>query len=296
VKGCLSESKRWGGVSWITLLIVMVSFIREVPACTLWSAAGESVVGGGTLIAKNRDWVPDHQQHLELSSLRDKGYRYLGLIATGHEPGLKSGVNSQGLVWVNASPPSYLERDKSLRHVSGIGRKILAGCKTVKEALSHGEWFVGAQFFMLADRDEVAVIELGLDGKFLVQSTNSGVLFHTNHYIENEFACLNRGKPGVSSAKRYERVQQLMGNKGKFSLSDFIQIGASTEGGPDNSLWRTGSKPNSTRTLATWIVYQPPSGEGVVYLKMANPDKEIKEYRFMLKDVFSGKASISGVE
>ena len=48
--------------------------------------------------------------------------------------------------------------------------------------------------------------------------------------------------------------------------------------------------------LATWIVYQPPSSEGAVYLKIANPDKEIKEYGFNLKDVFSGKANISGVE
>ena len=159
---------------------------------------------------------------------------------TGNEPGLKVWCELTRTVCVNASPPSYLEKDKSLRRVLGIGRKILAGCKTVKQALSHGEWFVGPQFSMSADRDEVAVMELGLDGKFRVQSTNSGILFHTNHYIENEFTGLNRDKPGVSSAKRYEKIQQLMRSKEKCELSDFIQISGSTEGGPDNSLWRYG--------------------------------------------------------
>jgi len=290
------KNARWAVACWVILVMVVVLLIPKVPACTLWSAAGESVFGGGTFIVKNRDWVADHQQQLEISSLHVAGYRYLGLIATGNEPGLKAGVNSKGLVFVNASPPSHLERDKGLRRVSGIGRKILAGCRTVKQALSHGEWFIGPQFIMLADGNEVAVIELGLDGKFQVQSTTSGVVFHTNHYIEREFATLNQDKPGVSSVKRYEKVQQFLRSKEKFELSDFIQVSASTEDGPDNSLWRTGSKPTSARTLATWIVYQPPSNEGVLYLKMANPGKEIKAYQFKLQDVFSGKANISGVE
>jgi hypothetical protein len=29
---------------------------------------------------------------------------------------------------------------------------------------------------------------------------------------------------------------------------------------------------------------------------MANPGKEVKEYRFKLQDVFSGKVNVSGVE
>jgi hypothetical protein len=30
-------------------------------SCTLWAVAGQAA-GGGALIAKNRDWVPDHVQ------------------------------------------------------------------------------------------------------------------------------------------------------------------------------------------------------------------------------------------
>jgi hypothetical protein len=38
------------------------------------------------------------------------------------------------------------------------------------------------------------------------------------------------------------------------------------------------------------------SGEALLYLKMANPGKEIKEYRFKLEDVFKGAVNVSGVE
>jgi isopenicillin-N N-acyltransferase-like protein len=292
-----SKGIRWAVVSWIYLLIVMVLLIPKVSACTLWSAAGESVVDGGTLIAKNRDWLPDHQQQFELSSIRGSGYRYLGLVAYGNDsPGLKAGVNSKGFVVVSASPPSYLEKDKSLKRVPGICRKLLADCKTVKGALSRRQWFVGPEFLMLADSNEIAIVEIGLDGMFRVKSTKSGLLSQSNHYLHPELINLNRDKPGLSSVKRLEKIQWFLASKETFELDDFIQISASTDAGPDNSLWRTGSKPTSARTLATWIIRQVPSGEALLYLKMANPSKEIKEYRFKLRDVFNGKVNVSGVE
>jgi hypothetical protein len=293
----LSKSIRWAVVLWITSFIVMVSLVPKSPACTLWSAAGESVVGGGTLIAKNRDWVPNHQQRLELSSIHDPGYRYLGLVAYGNDsPGLKAGVNSEGLVVVSASPPSYLEKDKSLKRVSGICRKLLADCNTVEEALSRHPWFDKPQFLMLGDRNEIAIMEIGLDKMFRIKSTKSGVLSSTNHYIHPDLVNLNRDKPGVSSVKRLGTIQRFLVSKEIFELDDFIQISTSTDAGLDNSLWRMGNKPSSTRTLATWIVHQGHSGEALLYLKMANPGKEMKEYRFKLGDVFKGTVNVSGME
>jgi hypothetical protein len=89
MKIVLSKSVQRVVVSWISLLIVMVLLIPKVSACTIWSAVGESVVGGGTLIAKNRDCLPDQYHRLELSSIRDPGYCYLGLVAYGKDsPGL----------------------------------------------------------------------------------------------------------------------------------------------------------------------------------------------------------------
>jgi hypothetical protein len=293
----LSKNIRWVIVFWVTSFVVMVSLIPNSPACTLWSAAGRNVVGGGTMIAKNRDWAPNHQQRLELSSNHDSGYRYLGLVAYGNDsPGLKAGVNSKGLVVVSASPPSYLEKDKNLKRVPGICRKLLTDCNSVKEAMSRYPWFDKPQFLMLADPNEIAIMEIGLDKMVRMQSTESGVLSSTNHYIHPDLVHLNRNKPDVSSVKRLGRIQRFLASKEIFELDDFIQISTSTDAGPNNSLWRTGSKSFSTRTLATWIVHQMPSGKALLYLKMANPGQEMKEYRFKLEDVFRGAVNVSGME
>ena len=63
----------------------------------------------------------------------------------------------------------------------------------------------------------------------------------------------------------------------------------SESAGPDNSIWRKGSSPRATRTLATWIIFQPVSGKAVLYVKLANPREEIRENRYFLEDLFSGE-------
>ena len=265
-------------------------------SCTLWAAAGNSVVGGGTIIVKNRDWAPNHQQRIELITPK-KGYRYLGLIAMGKDmPGLKGGVNEEGLVVVTASPPSYLEQQRALYPVKGVIQKILKGCKNVREVLKQEDWFIGPRFILMADAKEIACVEVGLNGRVKIQSTTSGSLSHTNHYLESEFIALNPEKPYVSSLERYKQIERFLSTKQHFDLLDFIKISQSEEGGPDNSIWRKGSAATSSRTLATWMIHQPVSGDSILFLRMANPGKEIKEYQYPLKDVFNGKVDLNKVE
>jgi len=149
---------------------------------------------------------------------------------------------------------------------------------------------------MLSDSTEIASVEIGLDGMMRVERTTSGVLFHTNHYVDSDLSCLNRGRPAASSLKRHEKIKDFLSRGEQFELHDFIEISRSTDSGPDNSLWRTGGKPTSARTLATWVVHQPSSGEGLLYLKLANPNREVREYRLRLKDVFSGDAPLAGAD
>jgi len=86
-------------------------------ACTLWAAAGDSVVGGGTLLGKNYDWVPDHK--LQLRILARGGYRVVSLYAVGNgRPGTRAGINEKGFVIVRASPPSYLEVPENYKGVT----------------------------------------------------------------------------------------------------------------------------------------------------------------------------------
>lgn len=50
------------------VLLVFLVFVGNgfVEACTLYGAAGGNVEGGGTILAKNRDWKPDHTQLLRI--------------------------------------------------------------------------------------------------------------------------------------------------------------------------------------------------------------------------------------
>jgi len=278
---------------WVFFCLCPLVFLPGAgQACTLWAAAGVSVVGEGTMIAKNRDWVPDHRQKMEWISPKG-GYRYVGLVAVGSEfPGLRAGVNEKGLVVVTASPPRYLEKNRHLPREKGLIRKILIRCKNVQEAVSHGEWFVGPRFMMMADAQEVVSVEIGLKGQFKVQRTQAGVLSHTNHYLEPEFCPLNPDKPYVSSRERLEQIQQFLSSKKSFDLSDYRTISQSQHNGPDNSIWRTGSSPRATRTLATWIVHQPFSGKAVLYVRLANPGEEIEEKQYFLPDLFDGKEKL----
>lgn len=63
------------------LLLFYFLSISTIPsyACTEWSATGERVEGGGSLLTKNRDWTPNQTQILKLET-PEKGYRYFGLF------------------------------------------------------------------------------------------------------------------------------------------------------------------------------------------------------------------------
>jgi len=87
-------------------------------ACTLWGAANPTG-SEGTLLAKNRDWRPDHVQSVRLSRPAS-GLAFLGLYAdTGSEPGIKGGVNQAGLSIVSAtagSLPKAVRNEGAQRH------------------------------------------------------------------------------------------------------------------------------------------------------------------------------------
>lgn len=243
-------------------------------ACTLWAAVGGKVAGGGTLIAKNRDFEPTYRQIVKIRE-EAGAYRFLGVYEDGNEKsGLKMGINEHGLVIVSANPPfSYQQRQKIPRTV-GLSRKILSACDSVDSALSYQQWFVGPCFLLLADRQKIALVEIGLDGNVSIQQTQNGVLYHSNHYIDATLEKFNPQKISRSSLERYKRIDHFMTRQATYTLEDFISISGSREGGPDNSIWRDGSKPSGTRTLAAWIVRQPAAGQPQLYLRLANPGEK----------------------
>lgn len=253
-------------------IVLWLFNLQPGDACTLWGAAGQSVADGGTLVAKNRDWEPDHRQ--ELIILRPtEGYRSLALQAVdGKEPGIKAGVNEKGLVIVSATASQVpaAERQK-IRQRRQLMAHYLASCASVDEVLKQIDLLRRPVFYLVADRKDLALIEVAPDGRRAVSRQASGTLHHTNHYCAIRSEDFKR-KPAASSTRRYARIEELLqAQSTPFAADDFIRFSQDTSAGPDNSIWRIGSGPAQKRTLATWLVSVPPCGSPRVYLKTANP-------------------------
>ena len=268
------------------LLLGAVLFARPLHACTLWAAAGDRVSGGGTLIAKNRDWRPDHKQVLKLVHPNEGIYSYYCLYALGRYRGAKAGINQKGLVVVSASSPFSRAQKNQMYVTPGLSHKLLANCANVQQAVLSTGWFWGPTFLLLADAKEIALVAIGPEGKYAVTRTENGVLYHTNHYVLPELAHFNPNKKLTSSRARQVRISGLLQGAKAFSPADFEAMAASRRGGPSNALWRTGKKPTSTRTLATWMARFRPGGEAELYVKIANPGEVAKEYRLKASEIF----------
>jgi hypothetical protein len=254
-------------------------------ACTLWGAVGDAVEGGGALVAKNRDWAPDHRQELVVLS-PSEGYRSVALMAVGNDdPGIKAGVNEKGLVIVSATAGQFPSAErKKIQQKKELMRHFLASCASVEEVLKHVELMHRPVFYLVGDRSELAVIEVAPDGRRSVTRRVSGTLNHTNHYCAIEPPGLKR-KPGASSLLRQERIQELLKTPGSpFDFEGFIRFSVDRNAGPDNSIWRTGSDPAKQRTLATWLVSVPPSGSPQLFLRTADPGEPERTCRLSVEE------------
>ena len=253
-------------------------------------------MGQGTIVAKNRDWIPNQVQRVRI--VRPKtGNRYLGLFAEGHdEAGIKAGINDQALSVISASAGSLSKKLQDAQTgVSGVVSKILSLYSSVEDVLAHREIFAKAraEFLFLSDRHQIAVVEIGLDGAFTVTTHPAGTAFHTNHYCDVPMRGFNQTE-GESSLTRYRRIQELLSaEKPPYTTASFKKMSADRDAGPDNSIWRTGSSPRKARTLATWIAEIPRAGAPTIYVKIANPDEAPKEYQFVIDDAF-WQTSLSG--
>ncbi len=262
--------------SFLSALALASLLLAGVPApahaCTLFAAAGTAVEGGGTLIAKNRDWLPDHRQQLIVLA-PEGGHRAVALEAVGGaESGVKAGVNERGLAIVSATAGQVSNAERSrVPQTKQLMRRLLTGCADVGEVLARIDLFRRPAFYLVADRREIAMIEVAPDGRHAVSRRQNDVLAHTNHYCALEAPPPGRN-PGRSSLARYARIETLLRDAQRpFTLEDFVRFSDDRSDGPDNSIWRTGRAQENRRTLAAWIISIPPAGSPRLYVKTADP-------------------------
>jgi len=270
----------------LTLLLIGSAPTHPLRACTLWGAAGAEA-HGGTIVSKNRDWKPDHQQVLKLH--RDgKGYAYFGLYAEGNDaPGLKQGINEKGLSVGTASASAIPKSTRTAqRGPGGLAGTLLAGYATCDEVLAHKDKLFSNRrpvFVMISDRQKILMVEVGLKERYAVKVVESGTVVHANHYLEESMQEFNI-RAGAGSAARARRIQHLLATTpGPYDAARFADMSRDHHAGPDNSLWRTGA---NGCTLSSWIVETPAQGPPGLRVLLANPGQPEEVRHFVLDEAF----------
>ena len=252
-------------------------------ACTLYAAAGDAFVqGGGVIAVKVRDERPWPQVEKEVRP--ESGYAYRGLF-TGRYERFNTGVNSAGL-FVGLSTAGSVPKSKRdlyppFRDSEGLGspEHLIRYCATVDEAIERIRSFTRPANYLLADRTKAAVVEILPDGNKTVRVIASGTIAHTNHYIEPDSERFNE-RLSASSHRRLERIRELLSASDKpLSLGQMEAFSRDRSAGPDNSIWRTGSIPGGTRTLAVAAVHLKPRGGASVRLTYLPDPKEPESFR-----------------
>jgi hypothetical protein len=259
----------------------------DAGACTLWAAAGERAAGDGALIAKNRDWTPEADD-IRLAG-PEKGLRFVGLFPIREEgrPGVVAGINEKGVVVVTATAGSVPQGERG-KGKAGLAQKVLTQCGSVQEVIADRALFSRGRpaIYLLADRERIAWIEVAPGGRMAVETKENGTLTHTNHFLAQELRFANT-RIGKSSASRLDRIGQLLaGGPQRLGLEEFMAYSLDAHAGPDHSIFRTGSRPNRERTLATWIVALPKHGDPELFVRLADPGEPVKELRWTLGAAF----------
>jgi isopenicillin-N N-acyltransferase-like protein len=273
-----------GSTVFLNLVVwLLLSFApHPAQACTLFAALGSSVSGGGTIIAKNRDRCP------LASGLKvfvpPAGYRHLGLVSldSPNAPAV-AGINEKGLVVVDASPSSLDLQEEDCRAIP-LTQALLTRCASVAEVLAQKELLSASYpvFEMVADRRQVAVIEVAPGGQVSIQVSDQGTLCHTNHYLSSPLLWANQ-RAHPSSKARFCRIKQLLDRQGgPFTFADFLVFSQDRHAGPDTSINRLGSTPRKTRTLATFVV-QLSDDAPHVFIRMSNPGEPDTVVNFRLE-------------
>ncbi len=238
--------------------------LQQSFACTTFASVNGA--NQSTLIAKNRDEHPDIQSVAVFHP--DGGYAFLGMVSQ-QKPGaaliLRSGINQYGLAIVNMAVPNppngglYGDGDAFIRAVLTLNRSVAEVMGNLPSLVATNPY---PEFYLLADRNQTALIELASQGQYFVTLSNGTPLYHTNNYENPAFAANNTGDL-EGSTNRYDRISALMNSNSNYTLNEFQLFAHDHAAGSNDSIFRTGKKvgnPYTARTLATFIAQIPHDG------------------------------------
>ncbi len=171
--------------------------------CTAWAATAPLTRDSGPILAKNRDYRPEHLPLQMLARAAPKeGYRYLYLTSAGSPGVFSSGMNEVGLAVADTHVVS-LDIGPGLARYS-VMMDIVERCATVAEALDYIGTVphMGEGNLVLADaKGAVAAVELGHSRQNVI-APRAGAVVTTNHFTT----------PGLEARWRDTNPPHLRGN------------------------------------------------------------------------------------
>ena len=267
--------------AWALAAAGLILLPWQAKACTLFAAQGSAVEGGGAIIVKNRD---EHPMYQEMRYHQGHVYRYYGIYGGNEDHmSLTGGVNEAGFA-VFSAVAEPIPKDVRLAYGKrGTLAALLGNCSSVKEALEMKDYFKSPGFFLMADAHEIAYVEIGEDGIWDVKTEENGTLAHTNHFLLPDLTQFNH-KIGRSSSTRLHRIDELLSEPhAPYTLDDMIAFSEDEHDGPNDSIWRTGSRKDGVQTLATIGVWLHDDANPDIYVKIRySPDDQGKEDIYQL--------------
>lgn len=274
-------------VAVIVLCAVLVPGLSaDGHACTIWASAGESVEGGGVIVAKNRDNTSSLHTRLRLV-FPAKGLRFLGILDIEANGYVTAAINEKGLVVVNASANSV---PRSKRHVAteDVTERMLINFDSVDALLKEKDFFrkTHPAIYIVADAAKIMSVEVTPRGNVSIRVKSKGTLAFTNHYTGEDAVDANEHM-SRESLLRLKRITALCGEGERpHTVDDFISMSRDENGGSAGAVMRKPRKESKIRTLATWIVRLEPGKGPQLYVHLLNPEDRPRTYRVDLDESF----------
>jgi isopenicillin-N N-acyltransferase-like protein len=159
--------------------------------CSTWAANGKITRDGAPILAKNRDYHPDHQPLQCLARIKPThGNPFLCLTSAGSPGVFSSGINSAGLAVVDTFIPSTDIGPGIARYT--LMMDILQNFITVKEAINYlptRPHFGDGSVTVLDAQGEMAVFEIAHSVQS-VRLSDAGFIGSTNHFTARETCSL----------------------------------------------------------------------------------------------------------
>jgi isopenicillin-N N-acyltransferase-like protein len=155
--------------------------------CSTWAANGKITRDGAPILAKNRDYDPEHQPLQCLARIKPThGNPFLCLTSAGSPGVFSSGINNAGLAVVDTFISS-IDIGPGIARYS-LMMDILKNFSTIKEAIDYlptHPHFGDGSVTVLDAQGDMAVFEIAHSVQAIRQS-NSGFIASTNHFTAPE--------------------------------------------------------------------------------------------------------------